>query len=176
MIVTEIVVVVAAVKVIEGVVAPVLQSYSYGILPPETAGVRVTGTLKKPELKVFSVPAMTETEALSYLLTGRAPGQSGGQNLSLVAALKASGAGNLTSELGRQLGLEELRVETGSNMAEASVVAGTYLSPRMYVQYVNELATRATVLRLRYDLTRRVQLQTESGAAQAVDIFYTIER
>jgi translocation and assembly module TamB len=140
-----------------------------------TAGVRVSGTLKQPSLKLFSTPAMTETETLSYLLTGRAPGSSGGEQMGLMALLKSTGAGSVTEEIGRQLGLEELRLESEGNLAEASVVAGTYLSPRLYVQYVNALATNQTSLRLRYDLSRRWQVQTESGPHQAVDLFYTIE-
>lgn len=140
-----------------------------------TAGVKVTGTLKKPEIEVFSIPAKSQTEALSYLLTGRAPGESG-EKTNLNAALVASGAGELTSEIGRQLGLEEFRVEAGASLSDASVVAGTYLSPKLYVQYVNELATKQSKVRLRYDLSKKWQIQTESGDTQAVDIFYTIEK
>ncbi len=139
-----------------------------------TAGLRVTGTLKTPKLKLFSSPTMEEGDILSYLLTGHAPGESG-SNVGVSAALAASGVGSLSSEVGRQIGLEELRVEAGSSLANASVVAGTYLSPRLYVQYVNELASRETKLRLRYDLTKKLQIQTESGRSQGVDIFYTIE-
>lgn len=140
-----------------------------------TAGLRVSGTLKAPKLALFSTPAMSQSEVASYLLTGRPPGKSG-SNVDVATALQAAGIGNLTSETARQLGLEELRVETGSSLAEASVVAGTYLSPRLYVQYVNELASRETKLRLRYDLNDRLQIQTESGRSQGVDLFYTIER
>jgi translocation and assembly module TamB len=141
-----------------------------------TAGVRVSGTLKSPKLSVFSTPAMRETAALSYLLTGHGPGEGGEGDASLAAALKAAGAGSLASKIGRQVGLEELRVETASGLEQASVVAGTYLSPRLYVQYVNELASRENILRLRYDMTERLQIQTESGRSQGVDLFYTIER
>ena len=141
-----------------------------------TAGVRVTGTLKTPKTRVFSTPAMSETAALSYLLTGHAPGEGSSKNLGIAAAMNATGAGSLTDEISRQLGLEELRVDSGGSLDEASVVAGTYLSPRLYVQYVNDLATSETKLRLRYDLTKRLQIQTESGTSQGVDLFYTIER
>ncbi len=141
-----------------------------------TAGLRVSGTLKAPKMNLFSTPSMTQSEILSYLLTGRAPGEGGGSGVGVSAALQAAGVGSLTSEAGRQLGLEELRVETGNSLAEASLVAGTYLSPRLYVQYVNELAPRETKLRLRYDLNERLQIQTETGRAQGVDLFYTIER
>jgi translocation and assembly module TamB len=140
-----------------------------------TAGVRVTGTLKSPKLSLFSTPTMNKTEVISYLLTGRAPGESGG-SISLSAAMMASGAGSITEEIGRQLGLEELRLETESTLSEASVVAGTYLSPRLYVQFVNDLVSRETIMRLRYDLTDRLQIQTESGRYQGADIFYIIER
>jgi translocation and assembly module TamB len=140
-----------------------------------TAGLRVSGTLKAPKLTLYSTPSMTQSEVVSYLLTGHPPGESGA-NVGVATALQATGVGSLTTEVGRQLGLEELRVETGNSLAEASVVAGTYLSPRLYVQYVNELASRETKLRLRYDLTDRLQIQTETGRSQGVDLFYTIER
>ncbi|RDH91364.1 MAG: DUF490 domain-containing protein [endosymbiont of Seepiophila jonesi] len=140
-----------------------------------TASLRVSGTLKTPKLSLYSTPTMTQSEIVSYLLTGHPPGESSG-DVNIVAALQAAGVGSLATEAGRQLGLEELRIEAGNSLAEASVVAGTYLSPRLYVQYVNELATRETKLRLRYDLTDKLQIQTETGRSQGVDLFYTIER
>ncbi len=140
-----------------------------------TAGMRVTGTLKNPKLKLFSTPPMIESEILTYIITGRPPGESG-QSVGVAAALKASGAGSLAEELGRQFGLEELRVDTGSSLDEAALVAGTYLSPRLYVQYINELSTGESKLRMRYDLTDRWQVEAESGNTQAGDFFYTFER
>ncbi|MEJ2424386.1 MAG: translocation/assembly module TamB domain-containing protein, partial [Candidatus Thiodiazotropha sp.] len=140
-----------------------------------TAGMRVTGTLKNPKLKLFSTPPMIESEILTYLITGRPPGESS-ESVGVAAALKASGAGSLAEELGRQFGLEELRVDGGSSLEDASLVAGTYLSPRLYVQYINELSTGDTKLRMRYDLTDRWQIEAETGNTQAGDFFYTFER
>jgi translocation and assembly module TamB len=140
-----------------------------------TAGMRITGTLKKPKLTLFSTPSMVESDVLTYLLTGRAPGESS-ESVGIAAALKASGAGTLATELGRRFGLEELRVDAGSSLEDASLVAGTYLSPRLYVQYINELSTSETKLRMRYDLTDRWQLEAETGRTQAGDFFYTFER
>ncbi len=139
------------------------------------AGLRVSGTLKSPKLDLFSTPAMSESDVLIYVLTGRPPGESSGQ-VGLAAALKASGASDLASELGRRFGLEEFRLDTGTTLEEASFVAGTYLSPRLYVQYVNELSSAESKLRMRYDLTDRWQLETETGRTQAGDFFYTFER
>ncbi|MEW8624592.1 MAG: translocation/assembly module TamB domain-containing protein [Candidatus Thiodiazotropha sp.] len=139
------------------------------------AGLRVSGTLKSPKLDLFSTPAMSESDVLSYILTGRPPGESSGQ-VGLAAALKASGASDIASELGRRFGLEEFRLDTGSSLEEASFVAGTYLSPRLYVQYINELSSAESKLRMRYDLTDRWQLEAETGRTQAGDFFYTFEK
>jgi translocation and assembly module TamB len=141
-----------------------------------TAGMRITGTMKKPDLKLFSTPSMPETDILSYIITGRPGGESSGKTAGALAMLQASGASNVAAELARQLGLEELRVDTGSSLEEASLVAGTYLSPRLYVQYVNELATSETKIRMRYDLTDRWQLEAETGRTQSGDFFYTFDR
>ncbi|MFI0378202.1 MAG: translocation/assembly module TamB domain-containing protein, partial [Candidatus Thiodiazotropha sp.] len=140
------------------------------------AGMRITGTLKKPNLKLYSTPSMSETDILSYIVTGRPAGESSGKTAGMLAVIQASGASNIASELGRQLGLEELRVETGSSLEEAALVAGTYLSPRLYLQYVNELATGETKVRMRYDLTERWQLEAETGRTQSGDFFYTFDR
>jgi translocation and assembly module TamB len=141
-----------------------------------TAGMRITGTMKKPKLKLFSTPSMAETDILSYIVTGRPGGESSGKTAGMLAMLQASGASNIASELGRQFGLEELRVDTGGSLEDASLVAGTYLSPRLYVQYVNELATSETKIRMRYDLTDRWQLEAETGRTQSGDFFYTFDR
>jgi translocation and assembly module TamB len=141
-----------------------------------TAGMRITGTMKKPKLELFSTPSMAETDILSYIVTGRPGGESSGKTAGMLAMLQASGASSIATELGRQLGLEELRVDTGGSLEEASLVAGTYLSPRLYVQYVNELATSETKIRMRYDLTERWQLEAETGRTQSGDFFYTFDR
>jgi len=42
-----------------------------------TAGVKVVGLADSPEVKVFSEPAMSQNNALSYILTGRSLDSSG---------------------------------------------------------------------------------------------------
>lgn len=141
-----------------------------------TAGIRVSGTLKEPKIDLFSSPGMSEIDILSYLQTGRPAGSGGAESVGVAAALKATGAGTVGEELGRHFGLEELRLDTSSGLEEASVVAGTYLSPRLYIQYINELSSRETKLRIRYDINRRLQLEAETGKTQAGDLYYTFDR
>lgn len=143
-------------------------------------GVRVTGTLKEPELKVFSNPPMAQSDALAYMLFGgpldRKSSTSDKQRLnSAASALAVGGGGWLAAEIGRQLGLDQFSLQTGEE-SDLALHMGTYLSPRLYVQYITELTASTNTVRLRYDLTDKLQVETEAGSVQGVDLFYTIEK
>ncbi len=56
------------------------------------------------------------------------------------------------------------------------VEVGTYVSPRLYMQYEAGLGDKSNKIKMRYDLTNSIQIQTESGDSQGADIFYTFER
>lgn len=143
-----------------------------------TAGLRVSGSLRKPEMTLFSTPTMAQNAVLSYLLTGQAPSGSGAMGLAASAALShVSGGGeSFTDKIARWVGLDELRMETSGNMSGASMTTGSWLSPRLYVQYVNDLTNPDPKLRIRYSLTKKLQIQAESGRAQGLDVLYTMER
>jgi translocation and assembly module TamB len=145
-----------------------------------TAGVRVTGTLKNPKLAIFSDPAMSQSEALSYLVLGRPLERGAGTDKASAQALvdqaAVAGGGLLAKEVGRQLGLDDVRLERSKSGEDLSLLVGTYLSPKLYAQYVTSIQTKSNRLRLRYDLTPRVEIQTETGDAHGLDVFYKIER
>ncbi len=145
------------------------------------AGVAVTGTLNDPELALFSSPAMTQSDTLSYLLFGRASRDlgSGEQRDTVDQARRAAavGAGQyLAAEVGRRLGFNEFALETGESQQELALKIGTYLSPKVYLQYISGLRAAADKIRVRYQLSDRLQIQAESGEEHGVDLFYTIER
>ena len=48
--------------------------------------------------------------------------------------------------------------------------------PQVYLQYVSGLRSQINRLRMRYDITKWLQLQTETGDQQAADLFYIFER
>jgi len=53
----------------------------------EIVGVNLRGTLRRPEVTVFSNPAMSESEIMSYLVLGRPLSSSGDQSALASAAL-----------------------------------------------------------------------------------------
>jgi len=144
------------------------------------AGIHVRGTLKQPELELFSNPAMGQTDMLSYLLLGRpmetASGEDGAMMAQASLALGLSGGDQLARAIGDQFGLDEMRVESNDTGDQASLVLGRYLSPQLYVNYGVGLVGSFNTLNLRYQFAERWQLKTQSGESHGVDLMYTFER
>ncbi|MBI3188192.1 MAG: translocation/assembly module TamB domain-containing protein [Gammaproteobacteria bacterium] len=145
-----------------------------------TAGVNVRGTLTQPQLELFSIPAMSQTDMLSYLILGRPMETTSGEEGAVMAkaalALGLSGGDHIARKLGDRFELDEMRVESSESGDQASLVVGRYLSPKIYVSYGVGLVEAINSFTVRYQISERWQLKAESGAAQGADIFYTIER
>ena len=143
------------------------------------AGVRVLGTARNPVAELYSQPPLPDADVLSYLLLGRpVAAASGGEGELLVKAatsLGLKGGGRLAQTLGSRFGLDEVAV-SGSELESAALTLGKYLSPRLYLSYSIGLLDAVDRLRLRYQLTEHLSVQTEAGAATGGDVLYTIER
>jgi translocation and assembly module TamB len=145
-----------------------------------TAGVTVEGRLKTPGFRVYSVPAMDEADALSYVLFGRPMGRLSGSEGTLLyqAALSAglSSGGFALKKIGAAFGIEDIDIATDEDSGEATVFIGRYLSPKLYISYGIGLFEPVSTVRLRFNLTRRFLIQTEHGLESGGDVLYTIER
>jgi translocation and assembly module TamB len=145
-----------------------------------TAGLDIAGTLKHPQVTIFSNPSMSESSALAYIITGKPPGETSGASgdlLSKAATSLGLSAGSLLARsIGSNLGLSDVRVESAGDVQRAALVAGKYLAPNLYVSYGIGLFSPISILRLRYDLTSRISVQAERGAATGADIFFRTER
>jgi translocation and assembly module TamB len=142
-----------------------------------TAGVRVTGLAREPRLEFFSTPPRPQSDVIGYLVLGRPLDASASEEdrKAVKGAAALAGGRLLAGELSRQLGIDRLGVEDGGDSGP-SVAVGQYLSPRLFVEYLSGLQSSVNRLRMRYDVTNRLQFQTETGASQGADLFYTIER
>jgi translocation and assembly module TamB len=169
------------------------------------AGVTVGGVIQNPVIKLYSVPAMTDTDILSYIVLGQPLG--GVSNTSQTAML-AQAAGvllsstqstDLQSQLKSRLGLSTLGFETASSKStgtsgykvipvsptgvpqpattasDSLLTVGKYLTPKLYLSYGRSLITNSNLFRLRYDIYKKWQIETQAGAESGGDIFYTIE-
>jgi translocation and assembly module TamB len=150
-------------------------------LPEEIdeVGLQVTGTLKSPQLTLFSEPTMPETEILSYLVLGRPLGQASSEEGSMLAnaalSLGLKGGNLLAKKIGNQLGLDEIGVESEGGLDTTQFVLGKYLSPKLYVSYAAGLLEAQNTFRVRYDLFKGFSVRAQGGTDSAVDVLYTIE-
>jgi translocation and assembly module TamB len=144
-----------------------------------TVGVQLTGTLKAPVTRIYSDPMLSEADALAYLLLGRPLAGTGEQETAtLESAALAMGlqqALPAVQRIGSTLGLDELSIQT-TDIDAGALMAGKYLSPKLYVRYTYGLFNRIGGLLVRFRFNERLSLETRSGDDKSMDLLYTVEK
>lgn len=143
-------------------------------------GVQLSGTLQEPEARLFSEPGMEQSQAMSYLLTGRPleRGSKGDSNriaqaLALYGLEKGSG---VTEKLGDKLGVDEISVGSDWETDDAALMLGKQLSDRLYLTYAVGLFDAVSTVMLRYTLTRQLHLEARSSTrANSLDLIWEKE-
>ncbi|MCQ4270285.1 translocation/assembly module TamB [Pseudomonas kuykendallii] len=154
---------------------PYLDVEAVRVVDDVTAGIRLTGSASAPRSEVFSEPAMSQEQALSYLVLGRPlGGDSGDSNMLAEAALGLGLAqsASITGGLARNLGIENFQLDTEGTGNTTSVVASGSLTDRLSLRYGVGVFEPANTVALRYELTRRLYLEVASGLASSLDLFY----
>jgi translocation and assembly module TamB len=148
-----------------------------------TAGLRIRGNAQAPELTVFSDPAMSQSNALSYLVAGKPIDQIGsgdseaGAMQTAARSIGVAGGGLLAKSLGKRLGVDELGVKDEEMLGGAALTVGQYLSPRLYLSYGVGLFEPGDVITLRYKLSEALALKTQRGPEDTrAGIEYRIEK
>ncbi|TYC58276.1 translocation/assembly module TamB [Marinobacter sp. BW6] len=139
------------------------------------AGIRLTGPVQSPQTEVFSNPDMPQTDALSYVILGRAPQSRGdeGQMSRAALSLGLTQTNKVTGQIGEEFGIRQLTLEAEGSGDQTSVVASGYLTDELSVRYGVGIFEPITTVALRYDLGRYFYLEAASGLAASLDIFYT---
>lgn len=142
-----------------------------------TAGLRVTGMADSPRIDVFSDPAMTQQEALSYILTGHGltPGSDSGLMTSMLIGMGVAQSGQLVGKIGEAFGVSDLALDTKGAGETSQVVVSGYVLPDLQVLYGVGIFDSLATLTLRYRLMPRLYLEAVSGLDQALDLLYQFE-
>ncbi len=56
-----------------------------------------------------------------------------------------------------------------------AIAVGTYVAPRLYMEFEGAASDTEETVKFRYDLSRNIELQTETGGSQGADIFFKFE-
>lgn len=164
------------------------------------AGVAVTGSVRRPQVRLVSQPDVPDPDKLSWIVLGRAPTAGGGADLGLLLpaaqALLGGPGGGMTEQLSRSLGFDEFgigqsaagvgRMQTSRVVGSGTTVTGEgelsgqvltlvkRLGDDLSVSFEQSLSGAESLVLLTYQLTRRVSVVARGGSDNAADIYYTI--
>lgn len=148
-------------------------------VPGYEVGVVARGRLRRPELSLYSVPAMPQSQIASLLLVGRRLDSLDSSGRSALGGSRSDmateGGSLLAGQLGRYVGIDEVSLES-EEADEQSLVIGKYLSPRLYVSYGVSLTDAINTFKLRYTIGDQWVISVESGQESSADVEYTIDR
>ena len=139
------------------------------------AGIRLSGSAEQPTTQIFSEPAMSQEQALSYLVLGRPLSSNGEDNNMLAQAalgLGLMGSSDLTGSLAKNLGIDDFQLDTEGSGTATSVVASGDITEKLSLRYGVGVFEPANTIALRYKLSKKVYLEAASGIASSLDIFY----
>ncbi|NWF13202.1 translocation/assembly module TamB [Pseudomonas reactans] len=139
------------------------------------AGIRLSGSAEQPTTQIFSEPAMAQEQALSYLVLGRPLSSTGEDNNMLAQAalgLGLMGSAGVTSDLAKNLGIQDFELDTQGSGNNTAVVASGKITEKLSLRYGVGVFEPASTIALRYLLSKKVYLEVASGVASSLDIFY----
>ncbi len=142
-----------------------------------TAGLRVTGLADEPKAEIFSDPAMSQQEALSYLLRGQGLDADGDSNAltSALVGLGVAQSGQIVGKIGETFGVSNLALDTAGVGDSQQVQVSGYVLPGLQVKYGVGIFDSLATLTLRYRLMPKLYLEAVSGVDQALDLLYQFE-
>lgn len=166
---------------------------------PVEAGISVGGNARRPQVKLVSNPDVPDPEKLSWIVLGRAPSAGSGGEMGVLgpAALALLGSSGMTEQLSRSLGLDEFgigqgelgstsRAQTSSVVGSGSVVkdeaavssqvlsVGKRLSNDMFLSFEQSLGGAESLVKLTYQLSRRLSFVARGGVDSSADLYYTV--
>ena len=101
------------------------------------AGVRVTGTPDELQLEIFSEPAMSQQQALSYLTRGQALDSSSESSsmANMLIDIAAGQSDGLMNSIGEGVGIKDLSLSSSGTGDEQSVGVRGEIAPGVEISY-----------------------------------------
>lgn len=151
----------------------------FGIEDDVIAGVHVTGNATDPVIELFSKPAMSQNEILSYLLYGHGleknTDDSSGQNSQFLMTLGLGTTTGLVNSLAGALGMQGVQFASSGSGDETTVGVQTYITKNIRLSYGYGVFTSLSEFRIRYELMRKLYAEFISSLDQSVDLIYSFE-
>lgn len=141
-------------------------------------GIKVTGSAADPKIEFISTPAMSDNEALSYILYGHGLEKDVGaqdSNSSLLLGLGLSSTTGIVNSLVGAFGIQDVQVGTAGSGDNTQVAVQGYITRRIRVSYGYGVFNAIGEFKVRYELMRKLYAEFASSIDQAVDLIYSFE-
>ncbi|MGZ8223790.1 MAG: translocation/assembly module TamB domain-containing protein [Methylobacter sp.] len=140
-----------------------------------TAILSLTGPLNSPQTRISSDPALPESEALAYLVTGKPLSQVSQSEGNMVASAALSYGAGRVSWLTDKLGIDQFEVEEGNTLQDTLLAMGYQLTPDFYVGTKVGLFNKQALLILKRKLTESLNVETQTGESQRIKLNYEFD-
>ena len=167
---------------------------------PVDVGISVTRTAQHPLVRLYSDPAMSDIETLSWLVLGRQPEEGRGDNAALASAalgLLGGSGESMPTTIARRLGIDEISIRSGTTESTNSllprqsvagrlrpdttntltsdiVTIGKRLSDDVTLSYEQVVGGSGGVAQLAYRLSRRFSVVARAGTENALDLVWSM--
>lgn len=142
-------------------------------------GVMVSGAVSSPRIKIFSNPAMSETDALSYLVRGKkmetAKNDDSDMGTELLIGVGLMETTGIVSKVGEIVGVEDMHLETKGDGDETRVELSVNVMRDLEVAYGYQVYNSLSEYRARYQLLPRLYIEYTKALDQALDLIYKFE-
>ncbi|MFK7996421.1 MAG: translocation/assembly module TamB domain-containing protein [Granulosicoccus sp.] len=144
-----------------------------------TAGLRIQGTVARPEITLFTDPEDKSQDAiLSYIILGRDINEASDQEADLLQtaalALAIKGGSSIGGGVANALGVKEFGLETRGSGDNTELIVSGRINDRLLLRYGRGVFDAQNTLYLRYDLTKKLYVEAATSAVQnAADLFYS---
>lgn len=131
-----------------------------------TAGIRVTGLASKPRVTIFSDPALSQQNALSYILTGKSIDSGMDANSAMTLMLINMGlakSNQMVSNLGDSIGIKQLALDAEGAGDESQVSVSGYIAPGLQVKYGVGLFQKLAEFTIRYEFWKDYFIESVSS-------------
>jgi translocation and assembly module TamB len=167
---------------------------------PVEAGVEVTGTARRPIVRLVSDPEVPDAEKLSWLVLGHGSDQQGGQESGMLLAAAQTilggqdGGGGPLKAIQRGLGIDDFGIRSGTldgsgrattsriasttgfgasdTMTGQIVTVGKRLSSNILLSYDQSLTTAGSIVKLTVNLNRNFSLVGRAGSDTGIDLLW----
>lgn len=162
--------------------------------PTIIAGVKLVGNLKSPKLEFYSIPAMSDTDIMAYLVVGRpqsemnqAQGELMLQAVSQLVSVMGNQRDDVQLNLAEKLKLDQFgfsKKASGTSSAnhnhnpleDTVFVLGKQLSERLYLHYSLGIVDSANNFGLRYMLGKNLTVEASTGTqGSSADVLLSFE-